>query len=125
MLKDRIYRSGVAELPHGVHPPPFPFVREELAAEAAAAASTPAAPQVGTGVRLPKSSAARSVKNHVRLSCVQAATRQVAPELTTHSAHAVFCSLCLIGPLYDTPGTWRYQVPGRKVTWIKPSLPMY
>ncbi|GLC43098.1 hypothetical protein PLESTF_001202800 [Pleodorina starrii] len=30
VLKDRIYRSGVAELPHGVHPPPFPFVREEL-----------------------------------------------------------------------------------------------
>ncbi|EFJ51095.1 hypothetical protein VOLCADRAFT_120559 [Volvox carteri f. nagariensis] len=30
VLKDRIYRSGVAELPHGVHPPPFPFVREEV-----------------------------------------------------------------------------------------------
>ncbi|GIL46865.1 hypothetical protein Vafri_3734 [Volvox africanus] len=38
VLKDRIYRSGVAELPPGVHPPPFPFVREEVVPLAQAAA---------------------------------------------------------------------------------------
>ncbi|KXZ53102.1 hypothetical protein GPECTOR_8g92 [Gonium pectorale] len=48
VLKDRIYRSGVAELPQGVHPPPFPFVREEVvpsaqAAQQQAAAKKPAA----------------------------------------------------------------------------------
>ncbi|PNH06272.1 Protein transport protein Sec31A [Tetrabaena socialis] len=45
VLKDRIYRSGVAELPPGMHPPPFPFVRDELvpAAEAQAAKAAAAA----------------------------------------------------------------------------------
>ncbi|GFR43886.1 hypothetical protein Agub_g5015 [Astrephomene gubernaculifera] len=44
VLKDRIYRSGVAQLPAGVHPPPFPFVREELvpAAQPAAEKATTA-----------------------------------------------------------------------------------
>ncbi|KAG2498995.1 hypothetical protein HYH03_003181 [Edaphochlamys debaryana] len=52
VLKDRIYRSGVAELPPGVHPPPFPFVRDELvptADEKANAAAANAYGQYGQG----------------------------------------------------------------------------
>lgn len=30
VLKDRIYRSGAASVPQGAHPPPFPFIREEV-----------------------------------------------------------------------------------------------